>query len=105
MVYNGFTLTSVIPANIPFSALSMGVIVSVILAIATFHFFECYYLKWSIPVVVLMIATLSASSVALSRQLLTDESLMKVSRKGFVNYTSINPNDAAWNRSELIVFS
>ncbi|RCN47369.1 hypothetical protein ANCCAN_06657 [Ancylostoma caninum] len=86
----------------PFLALFMGVIVSVILAIATFHFFECYYLKWPIPVVVSVIAILWTSSAVLSRQLLRDDSIMKISRYGSVKYEGINPNDAAWNRSKLI---
>ncbi|KIH47458.1 hypothetical protein ANCDUO_22481 [Ancylostoma duodenale] len=85
----------------PFPQNKLRIVVTIVSAglIYIGGFYQCYYLKWPVPVVVSVIAILCTSSAVLSRQLLRDESTAKISRRGLVNYESINPNDAAWNRS------
>ncbi|KAL6740240.1 hypothetical protein Aduo_013614 [Ancylostoma duodenale] len=77
------------------SALVFGLLGSVVLAVATHHCFEKFYLRWSPFVILMLTSTLSASCALLALQ------PHNVYDGNFklepVDYRKINPNDAAWN--------
>ncbi|EYC01324.1 hypothetical protein Y032_0108g41 [Ancylostoma ceylanicum] len=78
--------------EIPF-ALLLGLLASVVLAVAIHHCFEKFYRKWSPTVILIVIIALSTSCVLLTLYNVGDSDL----GSGPVDYTEINPNDAAWN--------
>ncbi|EYB89382.1 hypothetical protein Y032_0232g3026 [Ancylostoma ceylanicum] len=79
-------------------ALVLGVLVSILLAVATHHCFEKFYLRWPPFAILILTSALSASCALLALQPhnVYDGNF----RVEPVDYKKINPNDAAWNMSE-----
>ncbi|RCN43749.1 acyltransferase [Ancylostoma caninum] len=75
--------------------LSLGLISSILLAVAAYHLFEKYYLTWPPQGVLSMLTVLAAICAILALQPHSIEEQMF--GEGPVNYSAINPNDAAWN--------
>ncbi|EPB77272.1 acyltransferase [Ancylostoma ceylanicum] len=73
----------------------LGLVCSILLAVAAYHLFEKYYLTWPPQGVLSMLAVLAWICAILALQPHSvDEEMFG---KGPVNYSAINPNDAAWN--------
>lgn len=81
-------------------ALLIGIVISVILTIVIYHCFETYYLTWSPTTVAVLLTVLLATSIVLSHQLQNEDMMIEDFGPGPVNYSNINPNDAAWNNSK-----
>ncbi|EYB89394.1 hypothetical protein Y032_0232g3029 [Ancylostoma ceylanicum] len=76
-------------------ALILGLVCSILLAVAAYHLFEKYYLTWPPQGVLSMLAVLAGICAILALQPHSvDEQMFG---EGPVNYSAINPNDAAWN--------
>ncbi|EYB89395.1 hypothetical protein Y032_0232g3029 [Ancylostoma ceylanicum] len=81
-------------SEVPF-ALILGLVCSILLAVAAYHLFEKYYLTWPPQGVLSMLAVLAGICAILALQPHSvDEQMFG---EGPVNYSAINPNDAAWN--------
>ncbi|EYC32659.1 hypothetical protein Y032_0002g1026 [Ancylostoma ceylanicum] len=84
------------------TVLFLGVIVSAVLAAATHHGFESRYLNWSPPAISLLIALLLIMSSLLCYHLHSQDEMVREFGPGPVNYSNININDAAWNRTLML---
>ncbi|EYB89379.1 hypothetical protein Y032_0232g3025 [Ancylostoma ceylanicum] len=83
-------------------ALLLGLLFSITLAAAAYHFFETYYLTWPAYVVwpVLILLGVSCAVFVLQPQNVEEQNFPS----GSVDYTKINPLDAAWNMSGFHLF-
>ncbi|KAL6740236.1 hypothetical protein Aduo_013611 [Ancylostoma duodenale] len=81
-------------SEVPF-ALLLGLVSSISMAVAAYHLFEKYYLTWPPQGVLPMLTVLVAICAILALQPRSVEEQMF--GQGPVNYSVINPNDAAWN--------
>lgn len=76
-----------------------GVVISVDLAIAMHHLFESHYQKWPPFLILPLLVALVMISFLLHFALCKDSGEASNTFIGPVNYSDINPKDAAWNIS------
>ncbi|KIH66150.1 acyltransferase [Ancylostoma duodenale] len=85
-------------------ALLLGLVSSISMAVAAYHLFEKYYLTWPPQGVLPMLTVSVAICAILALQPRSVEEQMF--GQGPVNYSVINPNDAAWNmRCEVMTWT